>query len=81
VAAEKGKNQVAWKEAKMRQIAVEAQKKLQEELKIALEAAQKLKTGSPTSKKSSSRRKKAGKRDQIESELKEIDQLLSMINP
>jgi hypothetical protein len=86
VAAEKAKNQIAWKEAKTRQIAVEAHSRLQSRLMDALIAAEKyenLQQAGPSKSKSNKGPKllkRAGKRNQIERDLKEIDRLLSMIN-
>ena len=87
MAASKSNDQIAWKEAKTRHIAVEAKKKLQEELKSALKAAKEYENSERAgpskskSKKGPALLKRAGKRNQIERELEEIDRLLSMINP
>jgi hypothetical protein len=84
LAADKSKNEIAWKEAKTRQIAVEAREKLQMKLQSSLKAAIKynemVRVGTSNSKKGPKLKKKAEKRNQIEKELEEIDRLLSMVS-
>lgn len=84
LAAEKAINEMAWKEAMTRQIAIESQNRLQAELKSAVKATAKyekmVRAGTAETSKLENLRERARKRDQIEIELKKIVRLLSMSN-